>query len=468
MGYVHYERLSALDSSFLDLEDPNVHMHVASVGIFEGGPLLLPDGGLEIERIRAFVGPALGRSQRFRQRLETVPGLGRRVWVDDPRFNLDYHLRHTALPEPGDVRLLKRLAARILSQKLDRGKPLWEIWFVEGLEGNRFAVITKVHHCMIDGISGVDLLAALMRFEPGGEPDEGAGATWLPRPAPGPIRLLADELRHRAALPGRALRAARAALQRPGAALESASGTLGSVREAVFRGLGTASPTPLNESIGPYRRFDWTCFDLDSVKEVKDKLGGTLNDVVLAVVAGTLRGFLQQRGLRPEALDFRALLPVSVRRDSERGKLGNRVAYMIAPLPVGEADPRRRLERVTATTTRLKRSGQARGGEIVELLGDWTAAGLLPFLMRLATRQRSYNLVVTNVPGPRQAAYLLGARMLEVYPLVPLFSNQALGIALFSYDGRLHWGFNADWDAVPDLHDVVELLQLEFEALRKV
>ncbi len=443
-------------------------MHVGSVGIFEGGPLLRADGGLDMERIRTFVAPALRRSQRFRQRLESVPVFGRRVWVDDHRFNPDYHLRHTALPEPGDARMLKRLAARILSQKLDRSKPLWEIWFVEGLEDGRFAVISKIHHCMVDGISGVDLLAALMGFEPEVELSAEDSGVWLPRPVPGRARLLADEVRHRAELAGSLLRAGRDALRHPGEALGSAGGSLGSVRDAVFGGLGSASPTPLNEPIGPYRRFDWTRFDLAPVKEIKNKLGGTLNDVVLAVVAGAMRSFLQQRGLRPAALDFRTLLPVSVRRSAERGRLGNRVAFMVARLPLDEADPRRRLERVIRTTGELKRSGQVRGGELVEWVSDWTLARLMPFFMRLAARQRAYNMVVTNVPGPPRPTYLLGARMLDVYPLVPLFSNQALGIALFSYADGLYWGLNADWDAVPDLHDAVEALQVEFETLRKL
>jgi diacylglycerol O-acyltransferase len=468
VSYVHYERLTALDESFLDIEDQNVHMHVGSVGIFEGGPVLRPDGGLDMERIRAFVNPALRRSQRFRQRLEEVPLLGRRVWVDDPRFNPDYHVRHTALPEPGDARSLKRLAARILSQKLDRGKPLWEIWFVEGLEDQRFAVISKVHHCMIDGISGVDLLAALMGFEPEVQVDSEDPGAWLPRPAPGRVRLLADELRHRASLGSQLLRAGRDALRRPREALGSASGSLGNLRDAVFGGLGSASPTPLNEPIGPYRRFDWTRFDLAAAQEIKNKHGGTLNDVVLAVVAGAMRSFLQQRGLRPAALDFRALLPVSVRRRAERGRLGNRVAFMVARLPVDDADPRRRLERVTRTTGELKRSGQVRGSELLEWASDRVLPSLVPFLMRLAARQRAYNMVVTNVPGPPRPTYLLGARMLDAYPLVPLFSNQALGIALFSYADALYWGLNADWDAVPDLHDVVEALQVEFETLRKL
>jgi WS/DGAT/MGAT family acyltransferase len=468
VSYVHYQRLSALDGSFLDIEDPNVHMHVGSVGIFEGGPLTREDGGLDIDRIREYTRRALGRSQRFRQRIENVPLLGRRVWVDDPRFNLDYHVRHTALPAPGDERLLKRLAGRVLSQKLDTGKPLWEMWFVEGLEGGRFAIITKVHHCMVDGESGVDLLAAVLRFD-SQDSKEDAHPGWMPRPAPTPARLLVDELRHRAGLGGRLLKAGRGALGRPSRSAGSAErSALDGMRGALARGLTRASPTPLNEPIGPYRRFDWTRIDLDAVKEVKNKLGGTVNDVVLAVVSGAMRAFLRQRGLRVDDLTFRALVPVNIRKDAERGKLGNRVAHLIADLPVDEPDPRKRLERIIETTGKLKSSGEVEGGELMEAVIDWTASGLMAFMMRLASRQTSYNIVVTNVPGPAQSSHLLGARMTETYPVVPLFSNQALGVALFSYAGGLHWGLNADWDAVPDLHDICESVQLEFEGLRKL
>jgi diacylglycerol O-acyltransferase len=467
MSYVHYDRLSALDASFLALEDASVHMHVGAVGIFEAGPVSRPGGGLDLERIRSFAEPALRQNQRFRQRLERIPLFEHPVWVDDPRFNLDYHLRHTSLPEPGDARQLKRLAGRILSQKLDRGKPLWELWFVEGLEGDRFALISKIHHCMIDGISGADLLAAFMRLEP----ESGEGAVplrWLPRPAPSRGRLLADELRRRASLPGRILGAGLDGLRRPAEASESATHALGSLGEALGAALGSASPTPLNDPIGPYRRFDWTRFDLDAVKEVKKRLGGTVNDVVLATVTGAVRGFLEQRGVRTGELDFRALLPVSIRSDSQRGSLGNRVAFLLARLPLDEGDPRRRLERVVETTQKLKSSGEVRGGELLERVSEWTIVNLIALASKLASRTRSFNMVVTNVPGPQQPVYLLEARMLELYPLVPLYRNQALGIALFSYDGGLYWGFNADWEAVPDLHDVVEAVQVEFETLRKL
>jgi WS/DGAT/MGAT family acyltransferase len=473
MAYSHYDRLSALDSVFLEIENENVHMHVAAVALFELGPLRRPDGGLDFERVRRLAGPSLARSRRFRQRLQHVPLLGHPVWVDDERFNLDYHLRHTALPEPGDERRLKRLVGRILSQKLDFHKPLWEMWFVEGLEGDRFALVTKAHHCMVDGISGVDLLALLMQPTPEAGPEEAESEaaltrSWLPRPAPGGLRLLADEARRRAALPLMALRAGGEALSQPRRGLEAARDAVVSVSEILGAGLSFASPTPLNPEIGPHRRFDWTRMDLAAIKEVKNRLGGTVNDVVLATAAGALRTFLEGRGVRVDELDFRAQLPVNIRRADQRGRLGNRVALLLARLPVHEPDPKQRYAAVVETTRRLKSSRQVHGADLLERLGDWTTRELLAAIVQLTARQLAYNVVITNVPGPQFPVYLLGARMLAIYPVVPLFSSQGVGIALFSYDGGLHWGLQADWDALPDLHELVLGLQAEFEVLCKL
>jgi diacylglycerol O-acyltransferase len=467
MAYAHFDRLTALDASFLELESEGVHMHVGTVGTFEVGPLATPSGGIDFDAILASSEAALRRAPRFRQKLATTPILGHPVWVDDPNFNLVYHVRHTALPLPGDERRLKRLAGRIMSQKLDRTKPMWEIWFVEGLEGDRFAIISKVHHCLIDGISGVDLLAAFMG------PSEEFRQTeeehkWIPRPAPGPLDLLAGEVGRRLGAPARALGSLARSVRNPEENFEAAVHTATGFLEGLGKALTPASETPLNVPIGPHRRFDWTRFDLGVVREVKDKLGGTVNDVVLACVAGAVRSFLQRQDVDVDDIDFRAFLPVSTRTEDQRGKLGNRVSMLVAPLPVDEPDPRARIEKVRAETQGLKKSGQAAGTEVIEELSDWTSPSLLTAFSRLAASQRSYNLVVTNVPGPQFPVFLNGARMLESYPLVPLFDNQALGIALFSYDGALYWGFNSDWDAVPDLHEFVLAVEQEFETLRKL
>ncbi|HVP31899.1 MAG TPA: wax ester/triacylglycerol synthase family O-acyltransferase [Myxococcota bacterium] len=467
MAYSHYDRLSALDASFLAIETPSVHMHVGSVQIFPGEPLRAPDGSLDMERLRKLAEPALRRSGRFRQRLERIPFFGHPVWVDDPSFNLDYHLRQTSLPEPGDARQLKRLAGRIFSQKLDPHRPLWELWIVENLEGGRIAVITKIHHCMIDGIASVDLMAGFMQLSPE-HSEEAPSGRWVPRPTPSPASLVSGELARRAALPGRVVGAGLRALLAPGRAIEEVRGAAGAVYEALTYALGSASSTPLNDDVGPHRRFDWTRMDLAAVRELGRRLGGTVNDVVLAIVAGAMRHFLERRGVVVDPLDFRAMLPVSVRSADERGHLGNRVAFLMARLPVEEADPRTRVERTIEATKHLKASSTVKGGELIEEISDWTTGALFAGLARLAARTRSYNMVVTNVPGPQVPVYLAGARMEEIYPLVPLFSNQALGIALFSYDGGLFWGFHGDWDALPDLHDLVELVQLELETLQKL
>jgi WS/DGAT/MGAT family acyltransferase len=464
MAYAHYERLSALDASFLAIEDHNTPMHVGAVVVFEAGPLALPEGGVDIERIRALVEAML--VPRYRQRIARIPVTDHPVWVDDPRFNLHYHLRHLRLPAPGDERLLKRLSGHVMSLPLDRSKPLWELWVVEGLEGNRFAIISKTHHCMVDGVGTAELMASSMETSPDSTPRQ--PRRWLPRPAPTPLDLLLGEIGRNARKGLAALNAARSASASPRGAARSLGEALEGLREATAAGLHRTSPTPLNVEIGPHRRFDWLRFALADVKDVKQRLGGTVNDVVLATVAGALRRFLRGRGEQVARLDFRALVPVNIRTQDEAGSFGNRIAMMTARLPLDEPDPRRRLDRVIETTRVLKSSKQARGVEILEEISDLGLTTLFAQFARMAARTRPFNVVVTNVPGPQFRAYLLGAPLLAAYPLVPLYRNQAVGIALFSYDGGLFWGLNADWDAVPDLHDLVEALGSEFEALRKL
>lgn len=465
MAYSHGERLTALDTTFLDLEAPNVHMHVGSVGIFDPGPLAVGDAGIDFDQALALADTALARVPRFRQKLARTPVSGHPVWVDDAHFNLLYHLRHTALPLPGGERQLKRLVGRIMSQKLDRSKPLWELWFVEGLEGGQLAVISKVHHCMIDGVSGVDLLGAFMGPNESHRPSP-REYSWIPRPHPSPGRLLTDELKRRASLPFRAMHGIGQALREPARSLDGTTHAASGLAQGLAKALSPASATSLNAPIGPHRRFDWTRTDFSAIREVRKKLGGTLNDVVLACVAGATRHFLGGRGDDLSEIDFRAFVPVSTRTAAQRGRLGNRVSMLVATLPVNEPDPRRRFERIKKETTQLKESGQSRGAEVIEEISDWTATAVLTRFSRLAASRRSYNLVVTNVPGPQHPVYLSGARLLESFPLVPLFENQGLGVALFSYDDALYWGFNADRDVVPDLHDFVLAIDRELDILR--
>jgi len=465
VAYSHYERLSALDDSFLELEDVNTHMHIGAVGIFDGAALTRSDGGIDIDAIRALMEANLHRVPRYRQRLARTPITRHPVWIDDARFNLAYHIRHTHLPRPGDERQLKRLVGRLMSQQLDRGKPLWEMWVVEGLDGNRFAIVTKIHHCMIDGVGSAELMGSIMRTLAEDDPHHDRPAPrWLPRPAPAPHALLAGEVRRRLREPFAALAMIRRAVAHPLAAAEDAYEVAASVRDAIAAGLHAASPTPLNVDIGPHRRFDWADMDLATVREIKGRLGGTVNDVILAVLSGALGWFLHQRGLDVAALDVRAMLPVNVRDASDRD-MGNRVASIVARLPLAERDPRRRLECVMAATRAAKHSRQAAGVRMIEEVGDRTFTSLFVQFARLSARSRPFNLIVTNVPGPSFPVYVLGAPMRACYPLVPLFRNQALGVALFSYSGRLHWGFNADWDAIPDLHDLVDAVGRELEHL---
>jgi diacylglycerol O-acyltransferase len=442
-------------------------MHIGAVAIFESGPFTTPDGGIDIDRLRRMMEVDLHRVPRYRQRLLRTPLFGQPVWVDDEHFNLAYHVRHTHLPKPGDDRQLKRFAARVMSQELDRGKPLWEMWVVEGLEGERFAIVTKAHHCMIDGVGSVQLTSAMMR--PTAELDarfDEPPPRWMPRAAPSPSELVAYELAHRALAPAKALVAGARALLTPWSAATTARSALAAIGETLGTGLSPASPTPLNVAIGPHRRFDWAVTDLAALKAVGGRFGGTVNDVVLAVLAGALRAFFHRRGIDTKALDFRVMVPVNVRDATTRSDFGNQVAMVVVPLPIGERSPVGRMERTVEATRKVKRSRQAAGMQSIEALSDVTSPALMADFAWLTALARPFNLVTTNVPGPPVPVYAAGARMLACYPLVPLFKNQALGVALFSYDGRLHWGFNADWDALPDLHDLVAAVERELATIR--
>jgi WS/DGAT/MGAT family acyltransferase len=464
MARSYYERLTALDNSFLVFERPNAYMHVASTQIFEAGPLRRPDGGIDADAIKQATAASLHLIPRYRQRLAWIPLQGRAVWVDDPHFNIDYHIRHTSLPLPGSGEQLKRLSARIMEQALDRARPLWEIWVVEGLEEDRFALVSKVHHCMIDGVSGVDLMKILMRLTPDREIPE--APAYVPRPAPDGIELLRDELLRQASLPLALLRGLGSVLSEARDVRQELGVRLRAVRESLGSTLRRASETPLNRPIGPHRRFDWTSLALDEIKAVRKGLGGSLNDVVLTIVSGALQRFLRRRGVDPAQLEFRVMAPVSVRNEGDQGALGNRVSAWVVDLPLGESDPRVQLDRIAEITAELKQSRQAVAAEVLTEVAEWTPGTLLSLGARNATRLLPFNLVVTNVPGPQLPLYMLGARLLEVYPHVPLMDNLALGIALMSYDGRICWGFAADYDVVPDVADFARDVEDSFAALR--
>jgi len=450
-----YERLTALDNSFLVFERPNATMHVASTLIFEAGPLRRPDGGIDADALRALVGAQLHRIPRYRQKLAWIPFESHAVWVDDERFQLDYHVRHTSLPRPGSDEQLKRLSARIMQQPLDRARPLWEIWVVEGLDKDRFALVSKVHHCMVDGISGVDLMKVLMSLSPAWLPPDDP-PRFVPRVAPSPLELLRHEWMRRAALPLGAWRDLRGFFAEAEDARRDLVVRMRAAAETLGATLRSPSATPLNRPIGPHRRFDWMAMDLADVKLVRSALGGSLNDVVLTIVTGAVRRFLERRGVRTRGLDFRVMAPVSVRAAAESGALGNRVSAWVVPLPLDEDDPREQLARIAGHTTQLKEKGGAVGAQLLTQVAEWTPSNLLALGARNATRLLPFNMVVTNVPGPQVPMYMAGAPMVEVYPLVPLMDHLGLGVALLSYDGKMHWGFNADWDVVPDLDAFVQ------------
>lgn len=456
------EKLSAQDRSFLLFEHRTTHMHLGGVVVLELGPLQAANGGVQIERIRDYIASRLHAIPRYRQRLAFRPVDGAPFWVDDERFHIDYHVRHTALPRPGDDRQLKLLAGRILSVPLDRSRPLWEAWVIEGLDGDRFAMVLKTHHAVVDGVSGVDLMSTLLQAEPVDHFD--APPPWRPRPAPNGWALWQEELRQRLDLSRWAADRMWALLQDPAQGLSRVRDRLQTAIRFVSEGMHSPSPTPLNQPIGPYRRFDWRVLALSEAKEIKNRLGGTVNDVVLATVSGAVRRYLLRRGTTVGATDFRVVVPVSIRAANEQGQMGNRVSGWILSLPIGEPDPRRRYRAVVEATTRCKSSHLERGIEVFTELAE-VMNPLLTLGVRVASRIAPYNMIVTNVPGPQFPLFLLGSRMLAGYPTVPLFEYQGLGVAIFSYDGQLFFGLNADWDTVPDLGDFSADLQRAFAEL---
>jgi WS/DGAT/MGAT family acyltransferase len=466
MATAWHERLSALDRSFLDLESHNTHMHVAGAFCFQPGPRIARGSGVDFERIRDYIAARLHEIPRYHQRIEWIPIEGHPVWVDDERFDIDNHVQHVALPSPGDETQLKRLCGRLMSQKIDRSKPLWEIWIAEGLEKGGFALVCKTHHCMIDGASGMDLLQLLLSPQPTAR--FAPGPPWAPRAKPTAAALLRDSLKRRAQLPLIVGGTVARTVRDPWGVYEESSEILGGIAETAMASIDRASDTPLNRQIGPHRRVDWLRFELRDVKFIKQTLGGTINDVVLAIVAGALGRFLEHRGMptaRRKDLDIRAFCPVSLRSATEHGTLGNRVSSMIARLPVGESDPRRRLSRVIQTVGHLKEAKQALGAQVLSSVCDWTVPSLVSTAARMAFRRHVSTLVVTNIPGPQFPLYLLDARLSEAFPIVPLFIDQGLGIALFSYDGGLFWGLNADRELVSDLETFAQLVRDSFQEL---
>jgi len=444
----HMERLSPMDVSFLDQEKRGSHMHIGAVMIFEGPPPMYAD-------FRAHIESRLHLVPRYRQKL-AYPRfeMGRPMWVDDPRFNIEYHARHTALPSPGSVEQLRLLTGRIFSQRIDRSKPLWELWLVQGLEDNRFALINKTHHSLVDGVSGVDVTTVLFDTSP--TPTPVAGESWTPAVEPSDATLIAEGVKGIVTAPVRLARRALHAVRRPAetaAELREAAEGVGGI---AWNLINPPPPTPLNVPIGPHRRVLWLRLELDELKAIKNALGGTVNDVFLAVVSGALGRTLRRRGIRTEGLELRGIVPVSIRADEQKGALGNRITAMLGPLPVYARDPLERYRIVSEAMRGLKESKQAVGAETLTRLQDFAPPTILAQASRLNFSTRAYSLLVTNVPGPQFPLYLLGRELQELAPVPFLAPERALAIAIMSYNGSVDIGLIGDYDAMADLDEFGE------------
>jgi WS/DGAT/MGAT family acyltransferase len=452
MAQKHLDRLSSVDAGFLHAEDGgDAHMHIGGLAILEGP-------APSIEEFTDHIESRLPLVPRYRQRVVYPPlQTGRPLWVDDAAFTISYHVRHTALPRPGTEEQLRRLVGRIASQRLDRTKPLWEVWLIEGLADDRFAIINKTHHALVDGVGGVDILTALFDLDPNAA--RASAESWSPAPTPGTTGLLA----HGAQSAVKAGAGLAIGLLGAAANVRESARRVADAGQGVFeigqRLLDPAPATPLNRKPGPHRRFATVSCDLDDFKTVKNSLGGTVNDVVLTVVSGALGRFLQARGMDIDGLVLRACVPMSVRTADQKGGAGNRITIMVAPLPVGTPDPAERLNAVRISMDGVKNSKQAVGAETLTKMENFMPPTVLAQAARLGFSPRLYNVLVTNVPGPQFPVYLLGREMLELFPVAFLAPTHLLAIGIISYHGRVTLGLLGDYDGIPDL----ELLAKEIE-----
>lgn len=441
----HFQRLTATDASFIVLEKGPSHMHIGGVMIFEGPP---PPYEALLQHIEA----RLDLVPRYRQRL-LLPRfeMGRPLWIDDTRFTLTYHVRHSALPPPGSIEQLQRFTARVFSQRLDRSKSLWEIYLLEGLEGGRFALLNKTHHAMVDGVSGVDIATLLFDVSRDAAASLPPREKWKAHPEPSQGEVATKLLRDSARVVLGLAKSATGALTDPRQAAEALRVTAEGLGEVVWAGLTPAPPSPLNVPIGPHRRVTWVRTALADFKVIKDSIGGTVNDVVLAVVAGALARWLHGRGVRTEGLELRAGVPVSVRAAQEHQQLGNRLTMMVAPVPVYCEDPVERLRIVRQAMRGLKESKQALGAQLIIGIERFAPPTILAQASRLHFSPRFANLVVTNVPGPQFPLYLMGRELVEMAPVGFIVEGFALIVALVSYNGALTFGLLGDYDALPDI-----------------
>jgi diacylglycerol O-acyltransferase / wax synthase len=455
------DRLSSLDSWFLHLEREIQQLHVGSALLFEG-----PSPSLA--QLTAAIESRLDLLPRYRKRVLRVPlDLGRPVWADDPRFRIGDHVRHVTLPRPGTEDSLRELAARLMSEHLDLSRPLWETWLVNGLNGGRWALINKTHHAMIDGISGADIVAMLLDRDPKAAEARPAPA-WTPGAEPSPVRLAAAALGDLARTPFEVGHVLARSLRTPRRFTKQTATELYGLALAGEKVVWPESV--LDGPIGPRRRWGWARADLAEVKQVKNSLGGTVNDVVLAAIAGGFRALLTARGEPVDGRTVRTMVPVSMRTAEEHGTMGNQVSAIFADLPVGVSNPTERLAAVTRQLSSLKSSGMAIGVDTMLAAADLMPGTLFSLGASVAARlpQRAISTVTTNVPGPQVPMYLLGRRMTELFPYIPLGADIRITIGVASYAGCLTCGVTGDYDAVPDLQvlcDGIETATQELVAL---
>ena len=452
------DRLTSIDASFLSNESSTSHMHIGGVTIFEGPPPGYDD-------LLDHIDGRLHLVPRYRQKLAFPPvESGRPFWIDDPQFNLSYHVRHSALPAPGGEDELRRMAARVFSQQLDRHKPLWELWLVEGLRKKRFALISKTHHALVDGVSGVDIATVLFDVEPVPAQKQPA-QEWIPRPEPSAAALAAKGVEDVAKAPVRLAKRAASVAASPGTTLKQVQLAAEGVGEVAWEFANPAPDLPLNVPIGPHRRYAWVRGDLAEFKRIKEELGGTVNDVVLCAVAGSLRRWLKARGVRTEGLELRALVPVSIRAGGQKGELGNQIAAVRGPLPVYVEDPVARLRTVREAMDGIKSSKKALGAEVISRFNDFAPPTLLAQAARINFSTRLFNLIVTNVPGPQFPLYVLGRELLDIFPVAFLPENHALAIAIMSYNGKIDFGLLGDYDSMEDVTLLAEGIEAEIKQL---
>ena len=449
-------RMTSLDASFLYLEQPNALLHVAAIYTFARP--------LDFERVVDHIDARLPLIPRYVQRAVMVPlNLGHPTWEDDPHFDINQHvIRHRL--KGHDDHALATLCARLFAEPLDRSRPLWEMHVIEGY-GHGCAMLSKTHHCMIDGASGVALMNILLDASPTPPPLELPASPAKPKALPNPVvhafSGLLDTLRTQVEI-GRQVGSK---LLKPSDAVEEAREALDAIASMTRTLLSGAPPTPFNGALSKHRALGWARFSLNEVKAVKNRLGGTVNDVVLAIISGGLRQYLKDRGVKVERTELRAMVPVNVRAEHESLKLGNRVSMMVAPLPIGITDPLERLRQVSAAMDLLKNGGQAQQMERVVALTDLLPAPLQRPLARLQASVSPVNTVCTNVPGPRETRYMLGEAVQTMVPLVPLAAGIGLGFAIMSYADQLIIGINGDADRVPDVWKVAKALQHAFDEL---